>query len=136
MQKQYWQFFWPLSLTGLAMLLAQQFQNGTLTRYPDAVKELATFALASSTFMLFNASLAFVPQMANVFARSRRAKKVCFRFLVLVCGLFTAPAAFLALSPVGRPIIGWVFDIDGKVLHTRKVLLSEISFKATERQGR
>jgi len=116
LEKQYWRFYWPLSLTGLAMLLARQFQNGTLARYPDAVAELATFAFASSTFMLFNASLAFIPQMANVFARSRRGKKVCFRFLLLLCGMLTIPVTFLALAPAGRHLIGRIFEIDGKVL--------------------
>ena len=55
MQKHYWRFFWPLSLTGLAMLLARQFQNGAVARYPDATHELAVYALATSVFGFFNA---------------------------------------------------------------------------------
>jgi len=98
------------------MLLARQFQNGTLARYPDAVEELAVFAFASSTFMLFSASLGFVPQMANVFARSHRGRSVCFRFLTIVCSLLTIPLALLSLTFVGRSTVGWVFGIEGEVL--------------------
>lgn len=116
MQKQYWRFYWPLSLTWLAMVLGRQFQNGALARYPDAVEELATYALASSTFMLFGATLAFVPQMANVLARSPRAAKICFRFVLLICAFVTMPLAALALTDTGKQIIGEVFNIEGNIL--------------------
>ena len=113
MQRQYWQFFWPLSLTGLAMLLARQFQNGTLARFPEAVDELAIYAYATCIFMLFNAMLAFVPQMANVFARSPQAERVCLRFVATLCVTLTAPVAMLAFAPAGRTLIAKAFDIDG-----------------------
>ena len=38
---QYWRFYWPLALTGVAMVLSVQFQNAALARYPEAVTELA-----------------------------------------------------------------------------------------------
>ena len=54
---QYWRFYWPLALTGVAMVLGVQFQNAALARYPEAVTELAIFALGYSTFGFFRASL-------------------------------------------------------------------------------
>ena len=102
MQRRYWAFYWPLSLTGLAVLLARQFQNGALTRFPDAVRELVIFAYASSIFWLFNASMIFIPQMANVFARSERAKRICLRFTILISVVLTIPLAVgLFLTFVG-----------------------------------
>ena len=79
--RQYWRFYWPLALTGVAMVLAMQFQNGVLARYPDAVAELAVFALASSTFGFFNAGLNFTAQLANVYARSARGKRMSHGFV-------------------------------------------------------
>jgi len=70
---QYWRFYWPLALTGVGLVLAVQFQNATLARYPEAVAELAVLALAHGVFGYFNASLQFVSQLANVYARSKAA---------------------------------------------------------------
>ena len=78
----YWKFYWPLALTGLAMVLSTQFQNATLARYPDAVQELAIFALAQGTFQFFNAALGFTPQLANVYARSPHGFRTSFSFIM------------------------------------------------------
>ncbi len=116
LQRQYWRFYWPLSVTGLAMLLARQFQNGALARYPDAVHELATFAFASSMFWLFNATLIFVPQMANILARSRRGRRVCFRFTLGVSLLLTGGLTAIALTRSGSDLLRLMYDIEGKTL--------------------
>ena len=79
--KNYWQFYWPLALTGLAMALSMQFQNAALARYPQAIMELAVFALAFSTYGLFNASLNFTAQLSNVYARSLEGTRRCHRFV-------------------------------------------------------
>ena len=52
------------------MVLAGQFQNGVLARYPEAVAEIATFAIASGTFGMFHACINFVSQMSNVYGLS------------------------------------------------------------------
>lgn len=98
------------------MLLARQCQNGALARYPNAVHELATFAFASSTFMLFNASLIFVPQMANILARSPRAKRISLRFTFAVCVTLTVPLALIALTSPGNLLLKLAFDIEGDTL--------------------
>jgi hypothetical protein len=116
--RQYLLFYLPLTLTGLAMLLAQQFKNGVLARYPDATRELALFAYATSIFFLFQAAVMFVPQMANVLARSRQSRSVCFRFTVLTSLVLTAPIAALAFTPLGRPVLTLAFDIRGETLDT------------------
>ncbi len=118
---QYWSFYWPLALTGLVTLLAQQLQNAALARYPDAARELATFALAAGTFHLFDAVLIFMPQLVNVLARSRAAARLCLRFTLAVCGIMTAPVVLLAFPPVGGPVLGALFHIEGDQL--RDVLL-------------
>lgn len=112
----YWRFYWPLALTGLVSLLAQQLQNGALARYPDAARELAIFALAAGSFHLFDAALVFVPQMVNVLARSRAAARRVLAFTMVVCGVMTVPVILLSLGPVGGPILGALFHIKGDAL--------------------
>lgn len=113
MQRQYWKFYWPLSLMGLAMVLSRQFQNAALARFDDPRRELAVWAMAASTFFLFNAALVFVPQMVNVLARSTRARRVCLRFTAAICMSLSAPPAMLAFTAAGREIIGRFFNIAG-----------------------
>lgn len=118
---RYWAFYWPLALTGLVSLLAQQIQNAALARYPDAAHELATFALAAGTYQMFDAVLVFVPQMVNVLARSRRSARLCLRFTLAVCAAMTVPVVLLALPPIGTPVLGSLFHIGGTQL--RQVML-------------
>lgn len=115
-QLQYWRFYWPLVLTGVVMLLAQQFQNSALARYPDAARELAVFAFASSVFHLFNAALIFTPQISNSFARSARGWQVCLRFTLWTCLILTLPLALMGFTGPGRWLVGLAFGIGGKVL--------------------
>lgn len=109
---QYWSFFWPLTLTGLAMVLARQFQHGTLGRFDSPTEELATFAYAWSTFHLFNAAVIFVPQMTNALARSPRARRQCLNFTLSVAAVLTIPILVMAFTPVGRWVLPRVFPID------------------------
>jgi hypothetical protein len=115
-QGQYWSFYWPLALTGIVMLLAQQFQNGALARYPNAAREIAVFALAASVFQLFNAALIFMPQMSNSFVRSRHGWRICLRFTLVACGVLTVPLVLMAFLPVGTRLVGLAFGISGEVL--------------------
>ena len=115
-QAQYWSFYWPLALTGIAMLLAQQFQNGALARYPNAARELAVFALASSVFQLFNAALIFMPQMSNTFVRSRHGWRVCLNFTLVTGLVLSLPLAAAAFLPLGPALVGLAFGIHGAEL--------------------
>ncbi len=94
-------FYWPLALTSVAMQLESQFQNAVLARFPDGDVELATFALASSSFQLLNAFLIFVPQTVTVLATSPRARAACLRHVVLISLGLSFPMALLAYTPVG-----------------------------------
>ena len=116
LQRQYWAFYWPLALNGIVMLLARHCQNGTLARYPDATRQLAVFALAQSTFFLFAASVGFLPQMANVLARSRQAHKVCVRFVMTVASVLSLPLMVLAFTGLGPLVLGWLYGIRGESL--------------------
>lgn len=115
-QLQYWSFYWPLVLTGIVMLLAQQFQNGALARYPDAARELAVFAFASSVFHLFNAALIFMPQMSNSFVRSPQGWRICLRFTLWTCLILSLPLALMAFTPPGQWLVGLAFGIEGEML--------------------
>lgn len=115
-QLQYWRFYWPLVLTGIVMLLAQQFQNSALARYPDAARELAVFAFASSVFQLFNAALIFMPQMSNSFVRSAQGWRICLRFSLWACLLLSLPLVLMGFTGPGRWLVGLAFGIEGEML--------------------
>lgn len=113
---QYWRFYWPLALTGLAMVLSIQFQNGALARYPDAATELAVFALAQGTFGFFNAALNFTPQLANVYSRTPVTHRTTHQFVWLACAILMAGLAFLGFSTPGRALVQLGYGIDEALL--------------------
>jgi hypothetical protein len=98
---KYWQFYWPLTLTGLGLILAIQIQNGVLARFPDAVTELAIFALAYSGYGLCNAALNFTAQLSNVFARSPHATLLTHRFVIAASIMLTLALSMLAHTQAG-----------------------------------
>ncbi len=110
--RAYWQFYWPLALTGLAMVLSVQFQNAALARFPDAVTELAVFALAYGTFGFFRASLNFVNQLSNVYARSRYGARKTLRFVVIASALLTSVLLALGHMDAGERLLRWIYGID------------------------
>lgn len=111
----YWRFYWPLALTGVAMVLSVQFQNGALARYPDAVTELAVFALAYGTFAFFRASLHFVSQLSNVYARSREGTRRTFRFVLTAGLILTVPLLALGHLEGGRAFLNAAYSIDREI---------------------
>ena len=116
MYQKYWRFFWPLALTGLTILLARQFRNGALSRYPEATYELAIFAVATSLIFVFSAAQLFLPQMSNLFDRSPDAHRVCIRFTIAFCVILTLPLVFLGATDPGREIIMVIFNVEGDAL--------------------
>ena len=116
MKRHYWTFYWPLAITGVVMLLGRQFENGVLAKYPDAERELATFALAASIFSLLNACLVFVPHMTNVLGRTQLGRRRCLRFTVTACGVLMLPLLAAAYLPWGRAVIPLAFDMDDAML--------------------
>ena len=108
----YWRFYWPLALIGVGMVLSVQFQNATLAKYPDAVTELAVLALAYGVFSFFNASLQFIAQLSNVYARSPHATRQSWRFVVLASALIMMPLAVIAGTHSGMALISTIFSID------------------------
>ena len=108
----YWRFYWPLALIGVGMVLSVQFQNATLAKYPDAVTELAVLALAYGVFSFFNASLQFIAQLSNVYARSPHAARQSWRFVVLASALIMMPLAVIAGTHSGMALISTIFSTD------------------------
>jgi len=108
----YWRFYWPLALTGFALVLGLQFQNAALARYPDAVRELAVFALAQGTFGFFRAALNFMPQLSNIYARSPLGRQRSHRFSLVIATALAVPLLFLALAEPGRNLIGFAYGVD------------------------
>lgn len=109
--RSYWTFYWPLALYGAASVLALQLQNATLARYADAAHEIATFALAMSTFGFFNAALNFTPQLTNVYARSPGGQRRTHGFVATASLLLAAPLLALALTPLGPGFLRFAFDV-------------------------
>ncbi len=120
---QYWRFYWPLALTGLAMVLAVQFQNAVLARFPEAVTELAVFALAYSAYALFHASLNFVAQLSNVYARSPQGTARSWRFASAASVCIMLPLLLLAHTDFGADALGRIYGIeDGLVARVTEYL--------------
>ena len=94
------------------MVLSVQFQNATLAKYPDAVTELAVLALSYGVFSFFNASLQFVAQLANVYARSPKATRRSWRFVVIASTAIMLPLAVIAGTDSGLRLISLIFSID------------------------
>ncbi|MDH3641889.1 MAG: hypothetical protein OES38_07315 [Gammaproteobacteria bacterium] len=109
---QYWRFYWPLALTGLAVVLSVQFQNAALARFPEAVTELAVFALAYSTFGFFRACLNFIAQLSNVFARSPVGTMRTQRFVLAASVLIMLPLLAIGHTQWGAAGIAAVYGID------------------------
>ena len=97
------------------MVLAHQFQNGILARYPEAVKELAIYAIASSVLGFFHAGLNFTSQLANVYARSSVGKRISQRFIGLWSVFLTIPVAILAFSSAGPFAVSYVFNTSSEI---------------------
>lgn len=114
--RNYGAFYWPLTLTSVAMQLQAQFQNAVLARYPDADAELATFALASSSFQLLNSFLIFVPQTVTVLAISPGARAACLRYIVGVSIALSLPMAWIAYSATGTGTLAALLKIPDSVL--------------------
>jgi hypothetical protein len=113
--REYWRFYWPLALTGGAMVLAGQFQNGVLARYPEAVTELAVYALASGTFGLLHAGVNFVSQMSNVYARSEHGRRAAQSFVLLASFLLTVLLAVLAFTPLGPTFLHAIYNTNAEM---------------------
>ncbi len=113
---RYWRFYWPLTLTGLSMLIAQQLRNAILARYPEGTEELALFAMATSFFAFLHATLAFMPQLANVHSRSPHALRLCFRFVLWITSVLTVPLLWLGWTDSGSAFVARVFRIEGDAL--------------------
>ena len=110
--KQYWRFYWPLAFTGAGLVLSVQFQNAVLARYPDAIKELAILAIAYGIYGFFNASLGFVGQLTNVYARSPEGTRKVHLFVVCSSGIISAPLAFIATTNIGNGLIAYLFPVE------------------------
>lgn len=114
--KLYWQFYWPLALTGAGLVLSVQFQNAVLGRYPEAVKELAILALAYSIYGFFNASLGFVSQLTNVYARSKIATDKTRRFVLISSILIVIPLLVISSTTFGSFLISNAFQVDNQIV--------------------
>ncbi len=121
--RTYWRFYWPLALTGVGMVLSVQFQNATLARYPEAVKELAVVALAHGVFGFFNACLQFISQLSNVYARSPAATRRTWQFVVAASFTIMLPLLLIATTPLGRQLVQMVFGIDASLSEQVSVYL-------------
>ncbi len=103
-------------LTGLVILLESQIQNAFLARYPGGAANLATFALAVSSFQLLNAFLVFVPQTVTLLARCPRSRRTCFRFVLSAGILLSAPLLTIGFIPPGTRLFAHIMRIPPEIL--------------------
>jgi hypothetical protein len=125
--KAYWQFYWPLALTGLAMVLSIQFQNATLARYPDATREIAILALALSVEGFFRAGLQFIAQLTNVFARSPANTRTTFRFVCTISTIIMLMPLAIATLPFGAVALRTIFNIDAVLVEQVREYMTYLS---------
>ena len=96
-------------------MLASQFQNGVLARYPEAVQAIATYAIASGTFGMFHACVNFVSQMSNVYGRSTAGRRRCLRFVLKASATITLPLLCIAFTPLGSSALSVVYGVSAEV---------------------
>ncbi len=125
--KEYLSFYWPLAVMGVANLLARQFENGALARFPEAAREIAVFAYASSIFFLFCSGLIFASQTVNVLGRSPQARRVILRMLLVFCAALTIPMALMAFTDLGEFFLMRIFDLKGATLTATKAYLKYLT---------
>lgn len=121
--RKYWSFYWPLALTGIGLVLSMQFQNATLARYPEAVKELAVLALAYGVYGFFIAGLQFISQLTNVYARSAHALRKTRNFVWMTGGVISLPLGLVAITPLGRDMVVLIFGISPSLAQEVSVYL-------------
>ncbi len=114
--RSYGRFYWPLALSGFAVLLESQFQNGVLAQYPQAAIELSTFALASSSFQLVNAMLVFIPQMVAVMARTPADRARCAWFANGIGLAFSVPLLAMGFTAAGTRLLADWMNIPADLL--------------------
>lgn len=107
----YWKFYWPLTFMGLALVLGRQFQTGFLARVPNAIYEIAVFAIASSIFNLFVEGFAFVSQMSNVMVKGSADLKVALRFLLIVLLVEFVFLVLIVFTGPGNHLMSWCFSL-------------------------
>ncbi len=98
------------------ILLESQIQNAFLARYPAGAANLATFALAVSSFQLLNAFLVFVPQTVTLLARCPRSRKTCFRFVIAAGVLLSMPLLIIGFLPPGTRLFAHLMRIPPELL--------------------
>ena len=112
----YWRFYWPLAITGAIGVVAVQFQNGALARYPEGTQELAIFALAQGVFALFRAATDFIPQLVTRFARGAEARRVTLRYVIGLCAGCAVAIELIGQSSLSAAAISRFFGVEGYFL--------------------
>jgi hypothetical protein len=79
------------------------------------VTELAIYALAYGTFGFFRASLNFIAQLSNVFARSVEGTRRCHRYVFAVSFLIMLPLVVLGHSDAGAALLSRLYRINGEI---------------------
>lgn len=94
-----------------AVFCGRLVQNYVLLHYEEGVRELAVFALALAFIGVFQSTLAFAPQMANVLVRGPKSFRSSFRFLIGTSVVFTVPIVLVAWTPLGARIMPVVYRV-------------------------
>ncbi|MGB0371769.1 MAG: hypothetical protein ACPGN3_10570 [Opitutales bacterium] len=111
-----WRFFGPLAAVSVLFLSGRLFQNFALLHFPDGVRQIATFTLASSVFFPCMSAVNFFPQLANTLVKGRRDLRTVGRFSLMTCTLLSCVFWGIAWTPAGKEFVGSVFPSSDDVL--------------------
>ena len=111
-----WRFYGPLAVVSVLFLSGRLFQNYALLNFPDGVRQIATFTLASSIFFPCMSAVNFFPQLANTFVKGQADLRTVGRFSVLTCFVLSAVLWVIAWTPAGERFVASLFPSSERVL--------------------
>jgi hypothetical protein len=110
--RRYFQFYWPLALTGSIGLSGMLVKNFVLLGFEDGVRELALYALAWSVFLPLQSATWMVSQAVNVLVDGRESLRRIIAFFGGVVILLTCPLVWLGFSESGKILLGRFYTLE------------------------
>lgn len=111
-----WRFYGPLAVVSVLFLSGRLFQNFALLNFPDGVRQIATFTLASSVFFPCMSAVNFFPQLSNTLIKGKRDLNTVGVFALITCSGLSVVFWSLAWTGWGTRVIGGLFSISDQVL--------------------
>ena len=111
-----WRFFGPLAVVSVLFLSGRLFQNYALLNFPDGVRQIATFTLATSIYFPCMSAVTFFPQLANSLVKGTGDLRTVGRFSILTCFVLSGILWLIAWTPAGERFLASLFPSSEQVL--------------------